>query len=401
MGRLRRAAGLVAISLMIAVACSETVLRFLRYRTPILRALLHSQAEPRPVRFDSFKDVKTLLQVTPFHPEPYQLWGGFKLNSLGFRTPEYTRAKPAGTYRIVALGDSFTFDSGFVPLDRMWHTLVGERIRERTAKPVEVINLGVPGVGPRFSLRLFELEGRHLAPDLVLFGLFIGNDLTDEAGVPNVAWSLEGSSLTWRLAKNAFRLARRAPAVLQQLRSLKRLPGSDDAGHPPGGYPVPGPPYDPEVVFGSEEAFLQIERNCSRIFASGLRAWVEERIADVSDTVAALDRTVRDSGGKLVVLIMPDQVQVDDGIRQAVVEGSSPPGGSYDFDWVQPAMVRRLADAGVTTVDLLRAFHNAPATPRLYRRRNTHWSAAGNALAAEHVVAFLAERRLMPTRRSP
>jgi len=54
--------------------------------------------------------------------------------------------------------------------------------------------------------------------------------------------------------------------------------------------------------------------------------------------------------------------------------------------------VRRLADAGVTNVDLLPTFRAAPPTPPLYRRWDTYWSAAGNALAAEEIVTFLGTR---------
>ena len=64
----------------------------------------------------------------------------------------------------------------------MWHRLVGDAVARQSGRPVEVINLGMPAVGPGFALRAFEVEGRQLAPDLVLLGLFVGNDLTDEAG---------------------------------------------------------------------------------------------------------------------------------------------------------------------------------------------------------------------------
>ena len=88
-----------------------------------------------------------------------------------------------------------------------------------------------------------------------------------------------------------------------------------------------------------------------------------------------------------MVVIIPDQVQVDEAIRQAVLADASL--SSYDFDWPQPVLTTRLAAAGVSVIDLLPAFRAAPPVPRLYGRRNTHWSAAGNALAAEVITARL------------
>jgi hypothetical protein len=371
-------AGLLAVSFAITLGTMEATLRVFGDRSPFLRALLHDPTDH--LAYERSHDLRSLLELAPFHAQPFQVWAGFKLNSLGFRTPEYTRAKPPGTYRLLALGDSFAFDSGFVPLDRMWHALVGARLAERTGRPVEVLNLGVLGVGPRFSLRLFELEGRHLAPDLVLFGLFVGNDLTDEQPGARPAWHPSRWSVTWRLARRAATRVRAAGGI-----HLTRP--APPAG--PGGFPTPGYVYDPEAVFSSEEAFIAIERDASRIFERALRPEVEQWIADVAGTTAALDRAVRTAGARLVVIIIPDQVQIDPGLRHAVVEVSGLPETEFDFDGIHAALVRRIAQVGVATVDLLAAFQRAPTTPHLYRRWDTHWSAAGNALAAEEIATFL------------
>ena len=372
--RFLHAAGLVLIALTTALATTEIALHSLRYRTPLLRALLYSRDEPIP--FAHVDDVRTLLDLSPYHPQPFQGSAGFKLNSFGFRTHEYDRAKPEGTYRIVALGDSFTFDSGFVPLDRMWHTLVGENIRARIKRPVELLNLGVPGVGPRFALRLFEIEARRLSADLVLFGLFVGNDLGDDVPPPDHGWSLQRSCLSCRLFRHAVVLAGAPGSVLARERG-------------PGGYAVPGYTYNPDVMVGfiSEESFLKSERGQAYTFAKAARPWFNGRLDDVVQTVIALDRAVREARGRLVVVIIPDQVQVDEAIRQAVLADASL--SSYDFDWPQPVLTTRLAAAGVSVIDLLPAFRAAPPVPRLYGRRNTHWSAAGNALAAEVITARL------------
>jgi hypothetical protein len=40
----------------------------------------------------------------------------------------------------------------------MWHRRLGARLAEARGRRVEVVNLGVPAVGPRFSLAMFEVE---------------------------------------------------------------------------------------------------------------------------------------------------------------------------------------------------------------------------------------------------
>ena len=43
----------------------------------------------------------------------------YRINSLGLRGPETTRSKPAGVFRVLALGDSFTFGAG-VRAEHAW-----------------------------------------------------------------------------------------------------------------------------------------------------------------------------------------------------------------------------------------------------------------------------------------
>ncbi|MFQ5667285.1 MAG: hypothetical protein ACE5I7_12755 [Candidatus Binatia bacterium] len=379
----------IAVALVVTFASTEVMLRLLRHHNHFFKALLYSPADPIP--YDGLDSVDALLSAAPFHPKPFHIWFGYKLNSHGFRTPEYTREKPAGIYRIVALGDSFASDSGGVPVDQLWHNLVGQRVHARTGRQVEVINLGVPGVGPRFSLRLFDLEGRHLAPDLVLLSLFVGNDLTDERASSGLLAELERSSLAVRLATHVVTLIRSAREVRAERRRQIAWYGST-AGTAPGGYPVPGYVYDPEVAFVSRQEFLRIEWRRSRIFATSLQGQVNKWIDDVVATVVALDRAVRAARARLLVVIVPDVVQVDASVRRMVVEADSRRGHAYDFNWIQSAITTRLASAGVAYLDVLPAFQAAPASPRLYRRHETHWSAAGNALAARQIAAFLARR---------
>src|SRR5262245_31850122 len=186
-------------------------MRLLGYGSPLLQYLLYLPGEPP--RWGRASSLAELVGIAPFHPPPFREWGPFKLDALGFATPPYARDKPPGTFRILALGDSFTFDSSFVPQAQMWHRLVGAAVARRIGRPVEVINLGMPAVGPGFALRAFEVEGRFLHPDLVLFGLFIGNDLTDEAGGRASFWTRP--AFTWRLAKRPVDPTRqRRPGVL-------------------------------------------------------------------------------------------------------------------------------------------------------------------------------------------
>jgi lysophospholipase L1-like esterase len=93
------------------------------------------------------------------------------LNAAGFRSREFT-SKPAGVYRILALGDSTTFgmvvDGTFTyiktPYPQRLEELVAERVGPRK---VEVLNAGVPGYNSYMGVMLLRGKLRGLRPDLI------------------------------------------------------------------------------------------------------------------------------------------------------------------------------------------------------------------------------------------
>ena len=101
-------------------------------------------------------------------------------NSLGLREGERLRAKPPGTYRIVALGDSITMGWG-VSQDM---TFPAQLERQLNARPprgfpeglrYEVLNLGVGNYNTVQEVMRLKNIGLDLAPDLIILGYFIND----------------------------------------------------------------------------------------------------------------------------------------------------------------------------------------------------------------------------------
>jgi hypothetical protein len=103
-----------------------------------------------------------------------------KVNSTGLRDREYAVPKPAGTMRILALGDSVTYGSQ-VAAEESYPKLLERLFGSR----VEVINAGVPGYSPYNERKLFESVGAAYQPDLVLVQ-FCLNDVAD----PLIHWKV-------------------------------------------------------------------------------------------------------------------------------------------------------------------------------------------------------------------
>ena len=102
---------------------------------------------------------------------PGSLAGGIKLNNFGFRGTDFV-IKRTHRFRIVALGDSFAF--GVVPYQYNYLTLLEQELRSE-GLDAEVLNMGVPSIGPDEYLLMLRHEALMFHPDLVLVSFFIGN----------------------------------------------------------------------------------------------------------------------------------------------------------------------------------------------------------------------------------
>jgi lysophospholipase L1-like esterase len=109
-----------------------------------------------------------------FKANPYQVINGHRLiNQAGFRSDEFG-PKRAGTYRIIALGDSCTFgvtspktkDEFYIaePYPQRLQRMAAERLGPGR---VEVLNAGVPGYNSYQGVMLLRTKLRGLRPDLI------------------------------------------------------------------------------------------------------------------------------------------------------------------------------------------------------------------------------------------
>lgn len=100
-----------------------------------------------------------------------------KLNSHGFRGPDFSIAKPQDVYRIVILGDSRSFGFGLENIEEIYSRRMHHFFEQNYERgTVEILNLSVIGYSSYQGKKLFSRFGRLLEPNLVIiwFGF---NDL--------------------------------------------------------------------------------------------------------------------------------------------------------------------------------------------------------------------------------
>lgn len=101
---------------------------------------------------------------------PYQ--GEYTINndSLNARR-DYEIQKPKNIFRIITIGDSFTFGL-YVNTKDNWTSLLEDKLNANycgDSKKYEVINLGVEGYDSRYAVERFKKRGEKYSPDLVIW----------------------------------------------------------------------------------------------------------------------------------------------------------------------------------------------------------------------------------------
>ena len=139
----------------------------------------------------------------------------------------------------------------------------------------------------------------------------------------------------------------------------------------------------------SEAEFLRVE--CSR---AGAIADLE-RVGDYAKCFGALREIRRVAGDvPLVVMLIPDEFQVEDELWQQV--SGELQRSDLDRDQPQRRITEWLRAEGITFLDLLPILRAVPpmadGNRHLYHLRDTHFNARGNAVAGEALAEFLRDQ---------
>ena len=112
-------------------------------------------------------------------PQRDRFYVAYQFNELGCRGPDYAIPKPAGTSRVMILGDSYTLGAGVHEPDTFARQL--EPLLHANAQPtgrVEVINCGVSGYSTREEALFYRLIARRYEPDVVLVVMVFNDDMS-------------------------------------------------------------------------------------------------------------------------------------------------------------------------------------------------------------------------------
>jgi hypothetical protein len=425
--RSRRDVALTAIvaclGLVLALAAGELALRIVGLVSAKVRYLSTAQGSPAPER------PATLAAYLASRPEsliPHGEWFNHWTNALGFNDEEFVLPKPRGRFRIMAVGDSYTF--GSVPYPESVMTLVESALR--TACPgrdLDLLNLGIGATGVRDYRTIVELASATYEPDLVLINFYAGNDgprRRSRDGRPG-RW-VRAHSYLWRFTENALRLRRSVPNpdALAEVAG-----GRAPQAHPAGGPRLGGRVVDPNrrlrddapalagPIF-DEEAFTQIlAGELRQLHVPEEPGGVGQAWTSTLEELEAARVHVARHGGRLVITVYPSALQIDTPLRATLVDRLRSRRRHADLrtGTIDPTLPNRMVleycrSRGLACFDLTPALVRASeeSADPVYKARDAHWTIRGNRVAAAAQAAYLAPlvcktsalpRRTAPSRR--
>jgi len=302
----------------------------------------------------------------------------YAFNRAGFRADHEYGPKPAGTFRVLLLGDSFTMGAGVEERDTFARRLEA-LLRERSSGPLEVVNTGIPGYGTREESILLAETIDQLAPDLVVLNFFVGNDLADNAR-PGLLQVIDEELVEREIPRGFLPLWVRG--FLSRHSHLYHFLW----------------PYQ-RMLLGGREGMRKEQRNAlatygptnaptvERIWQASQR-WIDETIA-----------VARKHDVPVAVVLIPDPLQVDEPRFAGMLSNLDLSPAEYARSTPDARLAEIATAAKAPVLDLLPAFERQTDPVSLYFPLDKHWTAAGHALAAEEMARFLAARNLVPTTR--
>lgn len=320
-----------------------------------------------------------------------------KVNSQGLRDDEISQEKPAQSFRVLALGDSFTMGHG-VNVEDSFVNLLENKLSQSSEKKVEVINGGVFGYSPLLDYLYLKKKGLAMKPDLVVLFFTLTDFWDDRRRFEELKLSYPGLSteeLDQRVAKadvefkfdlingsgNPTVVTTEAlPAVSDNLKQWLR--GNSKV------YATVADFVKKKNKVVQQDAIYQgdIDRDIVALIRGEKISdsnW-EELWKEPIKNLGLMNQLLRENGIPFVIVMIPDAFQVSDREwqnREAL-------GISSHFEDTrtsyQEELARRMDGEGIQFIDLLPGFRDSKIFP-LYFSNDGHFRESGHKLASEIV----------------
>ena len=266
--------------------------------------------------------------------------------------PSYQQ-KSSGTTRVALIGDSFVV--GVVPREKNFVSGI-QNMAVREGLNIEMLNMGISASGPNNYEALMSHDAVFMDADIVGVMLFIGNDIIEShpdfrtkvwLGTPRVFLRkpyLIGFSTEYLYVYRAFR-------TIFRLITEKTGKENKAAG----------------ATF-SLKNYLAIEQQRAAIMKTGQNTFIRQSYEGAITALRQMAKTAKERNMKFFVILAPDELEVNQQLRNVWIKQYSIERSEFDFDLPQKILSEQLRKSDILFIDLLPFFKKKNLQTGLYSK---------------------------------
>jgi len=329
-------------------------------------------------------------------------------NNEGFRDVDHDKKNLQNKFRVLALGDSFTWGHG------VENNQIYMKILEEYDPNIETINMGGPGGDPQGELKVYTSRGVDYEHDVVLVGLFIGNDI--EAYYPDPKktppqWGYDSKGdfvlighMKSKEEVDAIRRKSEERYSPTKRRNFRKSISYWFTRH-----------FQIFTFVGNRRKYYSDVLKGSLLYTKILKSFgidnkrahgflnfcMENDPDDVKQgwklltgVLKTMKGSVASEGAKLYVLFIPQYVQTSQSIFERSVRKYGHDPAEYDMEKPNRELAKLCRKLGIDYLDLLPVMKEETSKGNgLYYPRDGHWKVEGHRIAAREIYKDMKNRR--------
>jgi hypothetical protein len=264
---------------------------------------------------------------------------------------------------------------------------------ENGPRNLDIVNAGMECTGPGYYWHMLAKYGPLFQPDLVIVGFFVGNDFSEmefkyrfrgdyfiKERVDPFQRFLQVLNFKWWWFSQ---LAQRNMVLFLDRRNKKEEAEKKVV---------------PQEADFSETRFLQIEKEAIWIAEKKNKQRLTALFHKKAKVLDNIKEWCRGRDIELLIVMFPDQFQVDNSLRTKLKEQYGIKAESLDLSFPNKLLFDYCRKNEIRCLDLLDDFQKEARSKQLYKINDTHWNSEGNRLTAEIIFSYLQEHQLIKTK---
>lgn len=386
-------------TILVCLLILEIAIRILVPQSDLRRKDLFFRYEPF-IGFEGIPDKKGIFANTSFKTTILH-------NKEGFRDVNHDQKNTQNKFRIITLGDSFTWGHG-VENDQIYM-----KVLEKYSPDIETINMGGPGGDPQGELKVYTSRGLRYEHDVVMIGFFIGNDIEayypkEENSPPQWGYDSNGDFVLIGKMKSPEEVdaiirrseERYSPTKRRNFKSrisywfVRHFQLCTFIGNYRDYYSnvLKG-----SVLYTRILKFFGIYNKRAYGFLNYCMGKDSDDVKQGWKLLGGTLETLKDyagrAGARLYILFIPQIIQTSPSIYESTVRKYGHDPAEYDMEKPNRRLARLCEDLEIDYLDLLPIMKEETTKGIVpYYPRDTHWNAEGHRIAAREIYKDMKKR---------